>query len=329
MKILILGGTKFLGRHIVEAALARGHEVTIFHRGLTNPKMFIQVEELLGDRTGDLNLLRGRKWDAAIDTSGYFPQVVRSSVDVLKDAVQHYTFVSTISVYDDQHLKSQADETAQLLPPADDTIKTMAPAQYGPLKVACEDVVHAAMAKRALIARPGLLVGPHDPTDRFTWWIRRIARGGKTLAPGNPSRQIQFIDARDVADWIITMTEVAQTGTYNVTGPEHRLAMKEFLDRTNSALAQGAEFSWIDDDTLLAQGVSPWMELPLWIPDSDNASLEFNLCKVFKAGLSVRSLAETVLDTFNWDKERRQEDLKAGISAVREAEVLARTNPQQ
>ena len=322
MKILILGGTQFLGRHLVEAALARGHEITIFHRGLTNPKMFLRVEELLGDRTGDLEALRGKNWDAVIDTSGYFPHIVHAAIEILKKAVQHYVFISSISIYDDLHLKSQSDETARRLSPADDTVRTMSPAQYGPLKAACENVVTAAMPGQSLIVRPGLLVGPYDPTDRFTWWVRRIARGGDILAPGNPDRQVQFIDARDVADWVIAMTEAGQTGAYNITGPEQRLSMKEFLDRTNSALRAGGNFFWASEAILNKQNIGPWMDMPLWLPDTENASLEFNLSKALKAGLKIRALEETVCDILKWDQTRPQTVLKAGITAEREEEVL-------
>lgn len=322
MKILILGGTQFLGRHLVTAAQASGHEVTIFHRGLTNPALFTGVEELLGDRTGSLELLRGRVWDAVVDTSGYFPHVVDAAVRVLRDAARHYTFISTISVYDDQFLRSQADETAALLPPADDSVRTMSPGHYGPLKAACERVVTDALPQRALIVRPGLLVGPCDPTDRFTWWVRRIARGGKTLAPGNPDRQVQFIDARDVAGWIIKMVEGQNTGVYNATGPLKLLTMKDFLERANIALGANATFCWASEEFLKKNGVGPWMEMPLWLPDTDNASLEFNLEHAFKAGLQTRPLEETVRDTFEWDKTRDQTGMKAGIAFERETGLL-------
>lgn len=323
MKLLILGGTQFLGRHLVEAALAKGHEVTIFHRGLTNTNLFShQVEELLGDRNTDLEILRGRQWDAAIDTCGYFPHAVKASVDLLLEAVKHYTFISSISVYDDKHLPTGADETAAILPLADDSIRTMKPEHYGPLKAACENVVVNIMRDKALIVRPGLLVGPYDPTDRFTYWVRRIARGGEIAAPGTPGRQVQFIDARDVANWILTMAAKKQNGLYNVTGPQEYLSMQQFLEKSKAALNANAEFTWIPESVLTEKGIAPWMEMPLWLPDNENASLAFNLQKAFQAGLSVRSIEETVRDTLDWDNTRAQSPMKAGLTEDREIELL-------
>ena len=230
MKLLILGGTKYLGRHLTESALERGHEVTLFNRGRENPDLFHgKVEKLVGDRDGDLAALKGRKWDAVIDTSGYFPRVVKDSARLLADTVDHYTFISTISVYED-FSQPGIEETAPVGKLEDETVEDIGAGAYGPLKALCEQAVEEVMPGRSLIVRPGLIVGPYDPTDRFTYWPSRIAKGGEVLAPGDGTSPVQFIDARDLAEWVLTMTERKQTGVFNATGPEERLEMKGFLE---------------------------------------------------------------------------------------------------
>ena len=198
MDLLVLGGTRFLGRHLVEEALGRGHRVTLFNRGESNPGLFPDVEELRGERLGDLSPLRGRTWDDAVDTSGYLPREVRHSAGLLADSVGHYTFVSSISVYED-FARTGIDENAPVLEPPDPEPVELDWELYGGLKVGCERAVEAAMPRRTLVVRPGMIVGPHDYTDRFPYWRRRVAEGGEVLASGDPERQVQLIDARDLA----------------------------------------------------------------------------------------------------------------------------------
>src|SRR5215207_1183335 len=251
MRILILGGTVFLGRHSVEAALARGHEVTLFNRGTHNPALFPQVEKLHGDRNGDLAVLRGRTWDAVIDTSGYLPRAVRKSAELLSDAANHYTFISSISVYP-HPVPRNADESAPveiLDDPASENIGE----HYGGLKALCEQVVDEYFPNRAINVRAGLIVGPYDYMDRFPYWVDRVARGGEVLAPGHPDRPVQLIDARDIAEWNIRMIENGMSGTFNVTGPDYLLTMQAMLEAWRRATNSDARFTWMDEAFLNAQ----------------------------------------------------------------------------
>ncbi len=218
MDLLILGGTGFLGRHLVERALAYGHRVTLFNRGLSGPDLFPEVETIRGDREGNLSALRGRRWDAVIDTCGYVPRVVRASAALLAGAVDHYTFVSSISVYSDA-IEPGADEGAPVKELADPTVEEVTGETYGGLKALCERAAEEEMPGKVLNIRPGLISGPHDPTDRFTYWPRRISAGGEVLAPDRLERRVQFIDVRDLAVWIVKMSAERRTGTYNATDP--------------------------------------------------------------------------------------------------------------
>ena len=217
MRILIIGGTRFLGRHLVEAALDRRHEVTLFNRGKSNPDLFPQLETILGDREHDVNNLQGRIWDAVIDVAGYLPRILRLSAEVLEPNVRRYVFISTISVYEN-FSKAGIDESYPVGKLADETVEEITGETYGPLKALCEQVVHDIYGERALIVRPGLIVGPHDPTDRFTYWPVRVARGGDVLAPQSPDVATQIIDVRDLAEFIIKLTEENALGVYNATG---------------------------------------------------------------------------------------------------------------
>src|SRR4028119_2505797 len=239
MDLLILGGTRFLGRHLVEEALGRGHRVTLFNRGESTPGLFPDVEELRGERGGDLSPLRGRRWDAAIDTSGYLPREVRHSAELLADSAGHYSFVSSISVYED-FVRTGIDEDAPVLEPPDPEPEEMSWELYGGLKVVCERAVEAAMPGRALVVRPGMSVGPHDYTDRFPYWRRRVAEGGDVLAPGDPAQQVQLIDARDRAGWMVRMAEEGRTGVFNATGPEYELTMRGLLECIREATGTAA-----------------------------------------------------------------------------------------
>ncbi len=323
MKLLVLGGTVFVGRHLVEAALARGHEVTLFNRGQHNAELFPECEKLRGDRDGDLSALEGRRWDAAIDPSGYVPRLVRDAATLLADAVEHYTFISTISVYDDLG-QGGIDEQSTLGTLDDPTTEEVTGESYGPLKVLCEQAAEAAMPGRVLTVRPGLIVGPDDPTDRFTYWPRRIAAGGEVLAPGDPVQPVQFIDVRDLAEWTVRMIEGQQTGIFNATGPAQPLTMAEFLERCRVALNPEAHLTWVSEPFLREHEVVPFTELPLWVGSERDGLLRINIDKAVQAGLTFRPLEETIQDTVAWDAARPVDTpRRAGLRREREQTLLA------
>jgi len=321
MRLLVLGGTVFLGRHLVEAALRRGHEVTLFNRGRHNPELFPDTEKLRGDRDGDLTALRGRRWHAAIDASGHVPRVVGAAAAALADAVEQYTFISSIGVYAGFPRTPGIDESFPVAALADATVEAVTRETVGPLKALCERAAEAIMPGRVLAIRAGLLAGPHDPTDRFTYWPRRVAQGGDVLAPVGPELRIQFADARDLAAWTLRMTEERRVGVYNATGPEHPLTLGELLDVCREVSGSRARFTWVTEEFLLRNNLG-FMELPLWIPRSPGTSTV--VCdRALAAGLCFRPLAETVSDTLTWSETRpRDGRLRAGIERKREAEVL-------
>ena len=314
MKLLVLGGTKFLGRHIVEAALERGADVTIFHRGETNRGLFgDRVEEVLGDRDGGLGALTPGRWDAVVDTSGYFPRVVGASAKLLAERAAHYTFVSSISVYDD--FSTGPNEGSPLRRLEDETIEEIGDEHqfYGGLKALCERAVEREFPGRALVVRPGLIVGPHDPTDRFTYWAERIARGGEILAPGPPERIVQFVDVRDLASWIVRLAEERRSGVFNATN--EGVSMGELL--------AGADVTWVPDEFLVEHGVGEWMELPLWIADPEWVGHHHtDVSRAVSAGLRFRPAADTVRDTAEWAAARGPHEPEAGLAPERERELL-------
>jgi 2'-hydroxyisoflavone reductase len=292
VRLLVLGGTKFLGRAVVEEALARGHEVTTFTRGRTNPDLFPQVEALHGDRDGELAALEGRTWDAVVDTSGYVPRVVRASAELLRES-GFYVFVSSISVYPFP-LRPGYDESTpvqELENPASEDV----PSDYGALKAACERVVGDVFGERAAILRFGLIVGPHDPTERFTYWPDRLARGGELLGPGAPERPWQFVDVRDGAAFAVEVAERRLAGAFNVTNAS-----------TAGEVLAGGDVTWVDDAFLVEQGVGEWMELPLWVPPTSEVGAihEADTSRAREAGLRMRPVAETVADTRAWSAAR-------------------------
>ncbi|OCT14419.1 hypothetical protein A8709_26805 [Paenibacillus pectinilyticus] len=317
MHILILGGTKFLGRALTEAALAKGHEVTLFHRGLHDANAFPEVRHILGDRDTDMGKLQAGSWDAVIDTSGYQPESVAASTDVLKRSAKHYTFISTISAYAD--LKQVLfDETAPVrrLEDAED------PGQrYGALKAQCEEVVKEAFPTGALIIRPGLIVGPYDASDRFTYWPARLQRGGQVLVPLPKERKLQFIDVRDLAAWILILVEAGVTGTLHASGSDY--TMEEVVEACRRGDIE-TDLTWVTEEFLVASEVAGWMDLPLWLPsDSLLGMLQLNNAKAFQSGLKTRSLVETVRDTLAWDQTRDAAIVRqAGLSPAREAKLL-------
>lgn len=323
MKLLILGGTVFLGRHLVDAALARGHEVTLFNRGQHSPELFPDVEKLRGDRDGGLAALEGRTWDAVIDPSGYLPRVVRASAELLAGAVGHYTFISSISVYADMSAPGVTEDAPVGV--LEDGRSELVAEHYGPLKALCEQAVEAALPGRALIIRPGLIVGPHDPTNRFTYWPARVARGGDVLAPGDGTLPVQVIDGRDLAEWTLDLVEAGTTGVLHVTGPAEPLTIRRLLDECERTVGDDARFVWVDEAFLEEQGVGPWMELPLWLPATTGMGgmAAVNIDRALAHGLRLRPLAETIRDTLAWDRERPADAPRpAGLAPERERELL-------
>lgn len=322
MNLLILGGTRFVGRHLVEAAQARGHSLTLFNRGKSNPDLFPDVEMLTGDRDGGLDVLEGRRWDAVIDTSGYLPRLVGASADLLADAVSRYLFISTISVYPDDN-PPPIGEDAPLRELEDDTVEEITGETYGGLKVLCEQAVERALPDRTLLVRPGLIVGPHDPTDRFTYWVRRVARGGEVLAPGSPDAAIQFIDGRDLARWTIDMVEQEQTGMFNATGPAEPLTWGEFLNACISATASDATLTWVDDDFLTAQGDDVFRQLPMWFPAGASTLMQADISRAKSVGLEFRPIEDTILDTLTWAQTRPLSyEWRAGLDDEQESALL-------
>ena len=321
MDLLILGGTRFLGRYLVEAALRDDHRITLFNRGISDPDLFPEVETIRGDRDGDLSALRGRRWDAVIDTCGYVPRVVRASAGLLADAVDHYTFVSSISVYTDD-VGPGADEDAPVEELEDPTVEDVTGETYGGLKVLCERAAEEEMPGRVLNVRPGLISGPHDPTDRFTYWPCRVAAGGEVLAPGHPERQVQLIDVRDLAAWMIKKSTEQQTGSFNATGPDYEMQMGKLLEECE-AVGGEARIVWVSEEFLEENGVEPFTEMPLWVPREYAGMMEVDCGRAIAAGLTFRPLSETIEGTLEWASGRERADLAAGLKPERERELLA------
>lgn len=323
MNLLVIGGTRFLGRAIVDAAVATGHTVTLFNRGQSNPDLYPGLEQITGDRDGGLVALDGRSWDAVIDTCGYVPRLVAASARYLAPAVDLYTFISTISVYADPSERgiTEASAVGEL---ADPDTEEVTGETYGPLKVLCEQAATDAMDDRALLVRSGLIVGPHDPTDRFSYWPHRIARGGTVLAPGEPDRPVQFIDVRDIAAWVVMATEQRLTGPYNVTGPDQPLTMGGLLAACRGETGSDTDLTWVDDAFLLSHEIEPFVEMPLWLPEESAGILTVDTSKAQAAGLHCRPLPETIAATIAWLRTRPNDHVwRAGISAEREAKLLA------
>jgi len=324
MRILVLGGTRFLGRAFVEAALARGHELTLFNRGRTNPELHPGVARLTGDRDGGLAVLAGRTWDAVMDPSGFFPRVVAASARALAASAGRYLYISSISVYAEP-IPRGVDEAGNVATLADPTVEDIGGGNYGGLKALCEERVRDAFGPRALVVRPGLIVGPHDTTDRFPYWPRRLARGGEVLAPGSPDAPTQFIDARDLAAWMVNLIERGIAGTFNATGPAEPLELGRCLERIAAAVGGGATLTWVNEEFLDEHGVGPWMELPLWVHAADQAFETASIARALAEGLRLRPLEETALDTLAWERSlaRDTRPPSPALAAGREAELLA------
>jgi len=332
LKILILGGTGFTGPFQVRYAVARGHTVTVFNRGRRQADLPDSVEHLIGDRNDDLKALEGREWDVVIDNPTTLPNWVRLSGKLLKDACRQYVFISTISVYADNS-KVGMDETTPVLEYTGDADPfslelSSAMRYYGALKALSEREAAYWFPGRATIIRPGLIVGPGDESDRFTYWPVRIDRGGEVLAPNTPNDPTQMIDARDLAEWTIRMVEQGDIGVYNATGPEKPRPIGEMLNGIKSAIGSNASFTWVPQDFLQEQKVSAWSDLPVWVPQGPRMAgfMTGSVAAAMAKGLTYRPLEVTARDTLAYHKSRppeRQANMRAGLKAEREAEVLA------
>lgn len=327
LNILVLGGTGFLGPHTVKAAVAQGHTVTLFNRGKTNPNLFPELEKIKGDRNSDdINKLAGRKWDVVIDTSAYYPRSVNLAMEVLKKNIKQYLLVSTISVYADWS-KVGMDESAAVGTIDDPTSETITGTSYGPLKALCEQAAEKHMPGRVTIIRPGLIVGPLDKTDRFTYWPVRIKKGGRVLAPGNGDDFIQIIDVRDLADWMVHCLNHNVIGVYNAQSNGGDITIKKLLDTCVKELNPSTELVWVDTEFLQQQQVAAWQEMPTWIPPEGDylGSGTMSSKLAYSNGLKERPLKVIVSDCYNWFAslpKERQAKLRAGISAEKEAKVL-------
>lgn len=335
MRILILGGSGLTGPHQVRYALQRGHQVTLFNRGRAAlPEDLRGVEHLHGDRsTGDLQSLRGREWDLCIDNPTSLPAWARDATTLLQGQVAHYVFISTISVYADMRQPITEDSPVARYHGADayaetiESIRASGFQLYGPLKALCEREVQQRFPSTSSIIRPGLIVGPGDNTDRFTYWPLRVRRGGEVLAPGTPADPVQFIDARDLAEWTIRVGEQRATGVFNATGPAETLTMGALLDGIRANVRSDATFTWVPADVLAQHKLAPWSDLPAWVPaDGEMAGMmRADIRRALAAGLSFRPLAQTVTDTLAWfdaQPAERRASPRAGLSADRERAVL-------
>ncbi len=324
MKLLIIGGTRFVGRHIVECALSRGHEITLFHRGHTNKDLF-DVESIIGDRDGETDKLDARKWDAVIDTCGYVPRVVEQSAFILEDEVDLYCFISTISVYAEGQ-PTPITEDGQLIrfddPPASEAVTNET---YGGFKVLCEEAVSRIVGEdRTLIVRPGLIVGPHDPTDRFTYWIDRYSSRREILVPNRAQQPMQFVDARDLAEFTVRLVEQKATGTYNLTGPAHATTMGEVWSVCKLNAGGLPEEVIVSDEFLAENEVKEWQDLPFITPLGGDLTI-VDITKSINAGLTIRPMAETVAATADWHRTRGENpELKTGMTREREDELLGK-----
>ena len=339
LRILILGGTGFTGPFQVRYALDRGHKVTVFNRGRTHPgELPKEAEQLIGDRNGQLDALKGRTWDVVIDNPATLPVWVRDAAQILKGNADRYVFISSTAVYADTS-KQGMDETAPLvkyegadaMKETNATMRASNMALFGPLKAVSEAEAEKWFPGKTLVIRPGYIVGPGDESDRFTYWPVRVERGGEVLAPGSPSDPMQIIDARDLAEWTIRMVEQGKVGAFNATGPKSRLSFGRMLDDMKKTTKSDARFTWVDDDFLKAQNISD--DFPIWTSSKGPyiSYLTTNVDKALKHGLTFRPLSETTRATLEWFRKQtseRQLKMRAGITPAREAEVLAAWHKQ-
>ena len=331
LDLLILGGTAFLGPHFIRAALAKGHKVTLFNRGKTNPGLWKDLEQLRGDREkGDLESLKGRKFDAVVDTSGYVPAHVEATAKLFAETCKHYQFISTISVYgafgDRPDVIDETTKPSEVEDGKVEKVNTIREAMpfYGPLKARCEAAAEAAMPGRVSTIRPGLIVGPGDTSDRFTWWPVRIDKGGEVLCPGDQDGHVQVLDVRDLADWMLHCIEQNVVGVYNATGFHGRVSMAEMLGACKAATSTPVTLTWASEEFLQENSVQPYMQMPCWIPRDGRSVIDTQ--KAQAKGLKFRPLADTIRDTLQWAKTERGDKpfARTGLKPERETELLAK-----
>jgi 2'-hydroxyisoflavone reductase len=320
VKLLVIGGARFSGRALSGLALELGHDVTVFHRGTGPDDPWPEAEHIHADRNGGLDAIRGRTFDAVVDTCGYVPREVRESGEVLAEAGV-YAFVSSLSVHVDGTRPYATEDDDLNQPPFPDT-EEVTEQSYGPLKVACEQEVRGRFGDRAVVVRPGLIVGPHDPTDRFTYWVRRVAVGGEVLAPAPAEAPVQWVDARDLAAFVLLLCEQKRGGTFSVVTPPGAHTMGDLLETCARIADSDATLTWAPAAFLDEHGVAAWSDLPLWLPDEPGFSL-FDPARAIAAGLTSRSIEETVRDTLAWDRTREQSwPMGAGLTSERERDLL-------
>lgn len=331
LKILFLGGTGFLGPHTINYAVARGHDITLFNRGRSKEELFPELESIVGNRDpkidSGLEGLKGKKWDCVIDTSGYVPRIVNASSKLLSKHCDHYLFISSISVYS-EFAKVGLDESSAVGKLEDTKTESVNGETYGPLKAYCEQAAEKNFKGRTTVIRPGLIVGPRDRTDRYTYWPVRVAQGGEVLAPGDGKDFVQYIDARDLGAFIVHCLEQKSMGIFNATSPIADETTLDMLNHCKQAVSSDATFTWADADFLESQDVQPWSGMPVWVPRKGEMGglSQINVEKAQKQGLVFRPRKETVQDTLNWYgklSEARRKKLRAGISRDKESEVLS------
>lgn len=337
MEILIIGGTQFVGRHLADELLRLGHDLTFFHRGETNPDLFPQAERIFGDRTMDLANLGDRTWDVVIDTIGYHPEHVEDSVGYLEDRTDRYVFISSAAVYEPT-TRPGIDEDApvQTEPPVGEGVEWWH-TEYARNKVACEAIVRETFGEsNALIIRPGMLMGPHDPINMFTYWVVRMHRGGDVVAPDVRDQPLQFLDGRDLAAFTADMVDRGVADVFTVDGPEEPITYGSFLETLRETVGTAATIHWLDPEWLLDQGVHPpWEELPYWLPgEAVEGYCRMSNEKAMDHGLTVRPLAQTTRDVLEWyrredvgDREEWVDGLPPhrGIDPGEEADLLERS----
>ena len=332
LRLLILGGTRFIGLHMTSLALKRGHQLTFFNRGKTHTDRFPEIERIKGDRNGEIDRLKGREWDAVIDNSGYVPRHVKLTAELLAPSVRQYVFTSSISVYPD--FSVPRDEKSPVGKLADETVEKVDGETYGPLKALSEQAAERAMPGRTCVIRPGLIVGPDDNTDRFTYWPARAARGGEFIAPGSPADPFQIIDARDLAAFVLNAVENRHNGVYNLVSNVNEFKFGQLTDACIAAARKQAKpadpprATYLPAEFLEEQKVEPWSEMPVWLPPKgDEAAFAGTSNQAARAkGLEITPLRKTVNDTLAWHLGRpadEREKLKAGIAPDKEAAVLA------
>jgi len=326
LKVLVLGGTGISGPHLVRELDARGHKVTLFNRGKRNPGLFPNVETLIGDRNGPLDVLKGRDWDVVVDNSGYFPRQVQATAQLLKEHARHYIYVSSISAYADL-TPPGIDENYQLAELKDPDATEITNDNYGGLKAACERIVEQTFGEHQAVIRPSYIVGPGDSSDRFTYWPVRVARGGEMLAPGTPSDPIQFIDARDMAEFMRACVERSLSGRYNLCNPPRAVSMGDLLTTSKRVSKSNATFVWASQSFLEQNQALESGEIPIWSPTQgkEAGATLISPARAVARGLRFRDLETTVKDTLAWHEQRPAEQkakLRAGLTAEREAELL-------